>query len=423
MNTPRLIACALLAESVALPIAHADNFLDRSTAYIDFQNYYFDRQFQDNAPPPLKSRYREWAQAINFTYKSDFTEGPVGFDVRTLTGIKLDSTPRQSGSGLLPLDSDGRAEDEYSTLGLTAKMRAAKTEINAGQLILNLPLQLSSPARLLPQTFNGVYLHSKDIEGLDFHLGYLDRIKYRNSSNNEKITVSTPNGRFRPAESSGMEFIGADYKVTPELTASLHHAVLKDIYKQQYLGFVHVAPVGGGSLKSDLRLQFSQEDGEARGGPVDNQNLGVIFRYSYKGHRISAGYMQLFGDTAQPYMGRSEPSPVVEGAMATEFINAKERTWQIREDYDFSGVGVPGLSATLWHMRGNGAELPESMGGKNRSERETQAAITYVIQSGPLKDVSVRLRHAWYRNNFEPTATFRDNNEFRINVYYTWKLW
>ncbi|MEF2086577.1 OprD family outer membrane porin [Pseudomonas aeruginosa] len=277
MNTPRLIACALLAESVALPIAHADNFLDRSTAYIDFQNYYFDRQFQDNAPPPLKSRYREWAQAINFTYKSDFTEGPVGFgfDVRTLTGIKLDSTPRQSGSGLLPLDSDGRAEDEYSTLGLTAKMRAAKTEINAGQLILNLPLQLSSPARLLPQTFNGVYLHSKDIEGLDFHLGYLDRIKYRDSSNNEKITVSTPNGRFRPAESSGMEFIGADYKVTPELTASLHHAVLKDIYKQQYLGFVHVAPVGGGSLKSDLRLQFSQEDGEARGGPVDNQNLGV----------------------------------------------------------------------------------------------------------------------------------------------------
>ncbi|HEJ3161394.1 TPA: OprD family outer membrane porin [Pseudomonas aeruginosa] len=420
-----LVAGAVLAESIAFGTAYADNFIDRGTAFIDFHNYYFDRQFQDNPGAPYKSRYREWAQAINFTYKSDFTEGPVGFgfDLKTLTGIKLDSTPRQSGTGLLPLDSDGRAEDEYSTLGFTAKIRAAKSELNVGQLVLNLPLTLSSPARLQPQTFNGAYLRSEDISGLALHLGHLDKIKYRDSSNNEKITVSTPNARFRQAESSGMTFVGADYKATDELTVMMHGAELEDIYKQQYLGLVHVAPVGGGSLKTDVRLQFSQEDGDALAGPVDNQHLGVVFRYKYNAHRISVGYMQLFGDTGQPYMGRSEPSPVVEGAMSTDFLNAKERTWQIREDYDFAAMGVPGLTGTLWHMRGDGAQLPESMGGKNRSERETQAALAYTVRSGPLKAVTVRLRHAWYRNNFEPTATFRDNNEFRINVYYTWKLW
>lgn len=49
-----------------------------------------------------------------------------------------------------------------------------------------------------------------------------------------------------------MQFIGANYKVTDGLTARLHHAVLKNIYQQQYLSFVHVAPVGDGLLTSDL---------------------------------------------------------------------------------------------------------------------------------------------------------------------------
>lgn len=424
-KSSKLILLALAIKAAAATPAYADNFLESGSASIDFQNYYFNRQFKDNAGPPLKDEYREWAQAINFNYKSGYTEGVVGlgFDVKTMTGIKLDSSPSRSGSGLLPVDSKGRSEDEYSSLGLTGKARVAKTQIAAGSLILNLPLALSSPARLLPQTFRGVYVHSNDVDGLDLHLGYLDRIKYRDSSNLDKITVSTPNGRFRPAQSSGMDFVGADYKVTDKLTASLHHAVLKDIYQQQYLGLVHVAPLWRGSLKSDLRLQFSEEDGAARGGQVDNQNLGVVFRYTLGAQRFSAGYMHLLGDTAQPYMGRSEPSPVVEGAMATDFLNAKERTWQVRYDYDFVAQGLAGLTGTLWHMRGNDAELPESMGGKDRSERETQAAMTYTVQSGPMKDVAVRLRHAWYRNTFGPTATFRDNNEFRVNVYYTWKLW
>lgn len=55
----RLISLAVLAKSAAISTAHAENFLSRGTAFIDFQNYYFDRQFQDNPGPQYKGRYRE----------------------------------------------------------------------------------------------------------------------------------------------------------------------------------------------------------------------------------------------------------------------------------------------------------------------------------------------------------------------------
>ncbi len=46
-----------------------------------------------------------------------------------------------------------------------------------------------------------------------------------------------------------------------------------------------------------------------------------------------------------------------------------------------------------------------------------------MIQSGTFKDVAFRVRHAWYRNDFGPGATHRDDNELRVNIDYTFALW
>jgi hypothetical protein len=42
---------------------------------------------------------------------------------------------------------------------------------------------------------------------------------------------------------------------------------------------------------------------------------------------------------------------------------------------------------------------------------------------GSLKGISVRLRNSMYRNDFSSAATFRDDNETRINIDYTLSLW
>lgn len=413
--------------SLSLPVvveANSSFFTDSSASAL-LHNYYFDRDYKDPDNPTLKRELREWAQGITLDFTSGYTEGPVGFglDLRSMTGVKLDSAPHRSGTQLLPVDSQGRAEDSFSSFGAIGKVRYKQSKLNIGRMVLTTPVAYSSPGRLLPQTFQGVTLQSEDIQDWVLMAGYLDRIKFRDSSNYENIRVTTQNGRFIDADSSGFTYFGAKYKVSANFVASYYHAVLNDIYRQNYLWLVHDLPIGPGTLKTDFRLLKSTEDGAANGGEVDNEHYGVVFRYSLSGHTFSAGYMALFGDTAQPYMGRSEPSPTVEGAIATDFLNAKERTWQVRWDYDFAVSGIPGLTAMVWHMRGNNIELPERMGGSNRYERESQAQIAYVIQSGLLQGLAFKVRHAWYRNNFTQAATFRDNNDLRVNIAYTWQLW
>ncbi|MFP3589610.1 OprD family outer membrane porin, partial [Paraburkholderia sp. SIMBA_055] len=84
--------------------------------------YYFNRDFRDGS---AQSKREEWAQGFLFDFRSGYTPGTVGFglDALGMLGIKLDSSPDRSGSGLLPVHDDGRAADEFSRLGLTAKVK------------------------------------------------------------------------------------------------------------------------------------------------------------------------------------------------------------------------------------------------------------------------------------------------------------
>ncbi|MGK9066602.1 OprD family porin [Stutzerimonas chloritidismutans] len=415
----------LLSLPLSMGAEAASDFITDSSATVLLHNYYMDRDYKDSENAALKSELREWAQGITLDFKSGYTEGPIGFgiDLHSMNGIKLDSSPDRAGTQLIPVNSEGRSEDAFSILGGSAKVRYKETKINAGRMVLNTPIAYSSPGRLLPQTFQGATIQSDDIQNLSLMGGYLDKIRYRNSTNYDELLVTSVNGRFNTASSSALSYAGAKYKVTPEFTASYYHATLNDIYQQDYVWLVHQTPVGPGNLKTDFRWVRSSEDGAARGGKVDNDNYGVVFRYSLGGHMFSTGYMGLYGDTAQPYISGSEPSPTVEGAIATDFLNAKEQTWQVRWDYDFAAQGIPGLTAMVWHLRGNNIELPQRMGGSDLYERESQVQVAYAVQSGPLKGLGVKVRHAWYRNNFTQAATFRDNNDLRVNIFYTLKLW
>ncbi|MCY1460410.1 outer membrane porin, OprD family [compost metagenome] len=77
----------------------------------------------------------------------------------------------------------------------------------------------------------------------------------------------------------------------------------------------------------------------------------------------------------------------------------------------------------LRYLDGSHIELPASLGGSGLNESEKDIELSYVVQSGTFKNVAVRLRHAWYRNDFASAASFRDDNELRVNIDYTLALW
>ena len=403
--------------------AFASGFVDDSHADLVMRNYYFDRNYINETP---QAAAREWAQGFILNLRSGYTEGPVGFglDAQGLLGVRLDSSPDRAGTGLLPYSATTREPaSEYSELGLTAKVKASKSELQLGTISTFLPIAFASPARLLPQTFRGAYIKSQEIDQLTLHVGWLDRINLRDSTDYQKMSVGSPNGRFNgAAESDRFTFAGGDYAWSPQLTLKYYHAELAQLYRKDFYGFVDNRPLGPGSLKSDFRLFITGEDGAAKAGPVDNRNAALMLTYSLGAHKFGAGYMQLTGKTAMPYLFGTEPLVITEGTLSSEFLNPKERSWQVRYDYNFAAVGVPGLNGMLRYVSGDNIELAK-LGGSNLSESEKDIELNYVLQSGPLKDLSLRLRNAWYRNDFSAKASHRDDNELRVNVDYTWKLW
>ncbi|SEJ05818.1 outer membrane porin, OprD family, partial [Azotobacter beijerinckii] len=114
----------LLAQGIQ---AQAAGFIEDSQGSLMLRNFYFDRDYKGESS--ISAR-REWAQGFILNLKSGFTEGPVGFglDLQGMLGVQLDSSRDRAGTGLLPVDrSSGKAESEYSELGITGKVRYSKS--------------------------------------------------------------------------------------------------------------------------------------------------------------------------------------------------------------------------------------------------------------------------------------------------------
>ncbi|NUT90110.1 OprD family porin [Pseudomonas corrugata] len=419
----RLAHLLVLGLGLSSTTAWAAGFIDDSHGTLTLRNYYMDRDYKDDG---AKTAAREWAQGVIMNMESGFTPGAfgVGVDARGLLGIKLDSSPDRSGTELLPVSStDKRAADEYSRLALTGKLRFGQTLVKTGDVSIFLPFAFASPSRLLPQTFRGTTLSSKDIEGLTLNTGYIDRINRRDSTDYQPMSIASPNRRFNgAATASHMAYVGGDYQITKDLGLRAYHAEVADLYQQDTLALLHNLTLGDGMLTTDLRSFFSREDGAAKAGKVDNRNVSALVGYRWGGHRVSLGYMHASGDTATPYVSGTELMGLSEMTMSSDFLNARERTWQAIHDYDFAAVGVSGLRTRLRYVRGDHIDLA-ALGADDRKEREFQMELGYVIQSGPLKDVGLLARKSIYRNDFPGSAAFRDENQTRFLVTYSVPIW
>lgn len=408
-----------LASAAALagfsPLSQAAFFED-SSATFETRNMYFNRDYRDGTSAQ-QSKRDEWAQGFMLNLKSGYTDGTVGFGVDALgmMGVKLDSSPDRTGTGLLPTD-DGRAVDEYSKLGLTGKMKISASELKIGTLIPELPILKPNDGRILPQTFEGGMLTSKEIKNLTFTGGRLDKAKDRDSTDFEDVALNNKNSRFAgTVAGKHFDFGGVDYKFTDKITGSYHFAQLDEVYNQHFIGLVASQPFGPGTFGTDLRFAISDDQGEARGGPIDNKSLNGLVSYALSGHKFSAGYQNMSGDSAFPYVDGSDPY-LVNFVQINDFAGAEERSWQARYDFDFVTLGVPGLTFMSRYVSGDNIKLKNGDEGK---EWERNSEIKYVVQSGALKDVAVRLRNATYRSNYSA----RDADEVRLLVSYSVALW
>lgn len=428
-NSRTLCASALMLFSLPLMAAGEQGFVEDSTLKLINRNFYFNRDFRsrdDGVFNPRQQSYREeWAQGFQAFFSSGYTEGTlgVGVDVHGLLGLKLDSGGGTSGTNLLPLDSRNRAEDDFSAAGGALKLRAFDTELKVGDLFPLTPVFRYGDGRLLPQSFRGVSLRNTSFDGLTLQGGHLHAARNKASSNHDgEMSTEYGGTRYRSAS-----YLGGDYSAAGGVSVSLYQARFEDVWNQTYLSLGKTFVLDEGrSLELGANLYRTRDQGRARAGEIHTDSWSSYARLRIGAHSLMLAHQRIDGDQPFDYLGDGDSIYLANSVLYSDFNSPNERSWQVRYDFEFAALGVPGLSVMTRYLRGsgidnsrvdpNGAYAYYARLGDGGRHWERDIQVQYVVQGGPAKDLSFTLQQTVHRAN--AAQADGDVNQVRIITQY-----
>lgn len=377
---------------------------------------------------------REWGQGFQLSYTSGYTEGLLGLgvDLSAYQATKLDGTKKYSGrAGVLVPDGEGTA-DEASSAGAAVKLRVSETELRYGNNLRPYnPVFAPSDGRLMPSTATGFWLTSSEWDGLMIEAGHMTAAKDFNSTNSSDDFFAAYAGKG----TSTVDFFGGTYALTDAMNIGLYGADYKDIWKQYYtnLNLTH-ALSDTQSINFDFNLYKTNETGAALAGDIDTIAYSLAAAYSISGHTFKLTYQKVDGDTPFDYLGMGpgtyhDSIYLANSSMLADFNGPNEHSWGAFYTLDMAPYGVPGLSFSARYIKGSGVDAshmsidsPYAFYGDKSSEEhwERDLEAKYVVQSGNLKGLSVRLRQATHRigNN----ASDYSSDQFRVIVQYPFNI-
>ncbi|MCU1728828.1 OprD family porin [Pseudomonas sp. 7P_10.2_Bac1] len=417
-NTRSLILMGLGGMTFSLPLTGvAEGFVEDTKATLTLRNAYINRNYTHPDYPNSRtpqSKAEEWTQNFILDVKSGFTQGTVGFgvDVLGLYSQKLDGGKGTAGTQLLPTGSDGEPAKNFGRLGVAAKARFSNTELKVGEWMPVLPILRSDDGRSLPQTFRGAQITSKEIANLNLYGGQFRANSPRNDASMEDMSLNGK-GAFT---SDRFNFVGGDYTFNDKRTqVGVWYAELENIYQQQFLNLIHSQPVGDVTLGANLGYFWGKEDGSKRAGDLDNKTASALLSAKYKGNTLYVGLQRVYGDDGWFRVNGTSGGTLANDSYNSSYDLAKERSWQLRHDLDFAVLGVPGLSMMNRYISGDNIHIGTYTNGK---EWGRESELAYTVQSGTLKDLTLRWRNASIRRSYSA----HEFDENRIFISYPLSL-
>nr|WP_240431968.1 MULTISPECIES: OprD family porin [Pseudomonas] len=404
-----LLSLPLMAATDAKP---AEGFVEGSSLKLINRNFYFNRDFRSRGDGLFNGRqqsYREeWAQGFQGFFSSGYTQGSVGVgvDAHALLGVKLDSGGGTSGTNLLPLDSQRRAEDNYSAAGGALKLRAFDTELKLGDLFPVTPVFQHGDGRLLPQSFRGVSIQNTSIDGLVLQGGRLHSARNKASSNHDGELTTEYGGTTYDSAS----YLGGDYEFADGTLLSLYQAQFEDVWNQTYVSLGKTFTFDDArALSLGATLYSTRDEGSARAGEIDNDSWSAYARLRVGAHSVMLAHQRINGDQPFDYLGDGDSIYLANSVLYSDFNSPNERSWQLRYDFDMAAIGLPGLNFMTRYLRGtdidnskvdpNGAYAYYAVLGDGGKHWERDFQLQYVVQSGPAKDLSITLQQTIHRSN------------------------
>ena len=428
-----IAAMAMVVSSVpSMVIAEEKNggFIEDSSLTVLNRNYYFNREHRNGESSPTGNGYSEaWANAIIAKFESGFTQGTigVGVDAFAMIGIKLDTGGGRNGGrssfDVLPVNSNGEARDEYTKVGGAAKIRAFDTVVKVGDVFPSTPVVAAGDSRLLPESFTGVTATNTSIEGLTVQGGRLHAMSQPVSSNMRDNFATFYAG---PVNSPWVGYFGGDYNLNKNVTLSLYSSRLKDAWNQYYAGTgLNYSLSNELSVFGGLNYYKAVDEGKKLLGDFDNNIWSGKVGVKYGAHTLALSHQRNNGNNDFDYLRQSDSIFLDNSIQYSDFNSPKERSWMVRYDLDMTSYGVPGLSFMTRYGRGTDADYSNAnttymrrdadgnpLTDQKRWERDIE--VKYVVQTGTLKDMSLRLRQA----NTRATTFESDLDEVRVIIEY-----
>lgn len=408
----------------------AEGFVEGSSFNILNRNFYMNRDFRKGQSSNTGNGYTEvWAHGIIGKFESGFTQGTVGFgiDAFAMLGLKLDTGDGRFGPGgsvnMLPVNSDGEAEDNYSKVGGAVKARLLDTIVKVGDVFPMTPVVHYGDSRLLPESFRGVTVENTSFDGLTIQGGRLHAMS--------QPQVSTMRDEFAtfyagPVASPWVAYFGGDYSLNDNLSFSLYSSKLKDAWNQHYAGTSFTYPLTDSvSLFAGLNYYKAVDEGQQLLGEFDNDIYSGKVGVQFGAHSVALSHQRNNGDDDFDYLRQSDSVFLDNSIQYSDFNSPKERSWMLRYDLDMASYGIPGLTFMTRYAQGTDADYSDAnnvymrrdadgnpLTDQKRWERDIEAK--YVVQTGSLKDMSFRVRQMTTR----ATDYESDLDEVRLIVEY-----
>lgn len=431
------IALAVAAASSQLAQASSQSdskgFVEDSNLVLLNKNFYFNRDFRNNTGG--QSYREEWAHGVMANFESGYTQGTVGFgvDAHAALGIKLDSGGGTRGTGLLPIGSDGKAEDDYSYAGGAVKVRVSDTELKYGNLFPTAPVFATGTARLFPGSATGFQLLSSEIESLSIDGGHFTAIRDGSRSTNSDGEITTTYGG---TVANSADYLGGTYAFSDNLSATLFASQLEDVWDQYYANLNYSIPLNEDqALTFDANIYDTSETGDEKAGKIDNTTWSLAAAYKLGAHKLTLAYQNVDGDQPFDYIAMDgfnsgDSIFLANSVQYSDFNGPNETSWQLRYDLDMGAYGVPGLSFMARYLTGDnidGSDIDPSSpyayyndgSGEDGKEWERNLEAKYVVQEGAAKDLSIRIRHStWRANSVGNSYLGTDLDEIRVITEY-----
>ena len=359
-------------------------FLRDTKLGFNFRTFDFDRDNDGIIDADGSNDNKAWAVGGSIDYQSGYLFDRLSIGASYYTSQKVNGAQNEGGTNLLEPVQNG-----FDVLGQSYVQLKLNEEINirAYRQSFNLPYLNREDSRMVPSTHEAYTITGiSALPNVDFIAGYVNKMKSRNSDSFKYLSSIAG----AAGTDNGLLMAGARYRIDDRSDIGAINFYSFNVMNIFYTEANYLININENiPLKLSAQFTDQQSIGDESIGNFDTRTGGVKASISYRGAVLTAAatITDESSGIRSPYGGR----PGYLSIIVKDFDRADEDAWLIGMAYDFSFIGLNGLSAYTNYAKGY---TPDTGSAASPDQTEWDITIDYRPEMPILEGLWFRYRRA-----------------------------